>query len=200
MPNPVQSVTGTPWQSATGLRSWRRHCAWVLLWAGLGGGMFGLVRAADPRQYAIKVGILYHLPAYIQWPPAGAQSQTTFTLGILGENHFGDTLADLAGKTVNGQRLIVKQLTGLEEVPACQAVFISSSEKRRLAEILDRLKQLPVLTIGEASGFARAGGMVNLVEDRNRVRMEVNPAAAGRAGLVFSSQLLKLKLVSRVGS
>jgi hypothetical protein len=44
-------------------------------------------------------------------------------------------------------------------------------------------------------GFAELGGIVNLVSAQNRVAMEINRKAAGRARLSISSQLLKLSRV-----
>ena len=48
----------------------------------------------------------------------------------------------------------------------------------------------PVLTVGEADRFARRGGMIGFFFEDNRVRLEVNRAAAERAGLRVSSKLL----------
>ena len=44
--------------------------------------------------------------------------------------------------------------------------------------------------MGEADRFARRGGMIGFFFEDNRVRLEVNRAAAERAGLRVSSKLL----------
>jgi hypothetical protein len=59
-----------------------------------------------------------------------------------------------------------------------------------LPEILQRLQGASVLTVGEADRFARRGGMIGFVLEDNRVRLEVNRAAAEKAGLQLSSKLL----------
>ena len=51
-------------------------------------------------------------------------------------------------------------------------------------------RHAPVLTVGEADRFARRGGMIGFFFEDNRVRLEVNRAAAERAGLRVSSKLL----------
>jgi hypothetical protein len=54
------------------------------------------------------------------------------------------------------------------------------------------LGSLPVLTVGDVSEFAQAGGMIGMRIEDNRVRFDVNLAAAQRAGLTLNSQMLKL--------
>jgi hypothetical protein len=47
-----------------------------------------------------------------------------------------------------------------------------------------------VVVAGDAAGFARHGGTIGLVVEDERVRIEVNPQAAGAAGVRISSRLL----------
>ena len=46
-------------------------------------------------------------------------------------------------------------------------------------------------------GFTRRGGMIQFVLDGSRVRFEINLAAAQRAGLTLSSELLKVAVAIR---
>ena len=50
----------------------------------------------------------------------------------------------------------------------------------------------PVLTVGETDAFMRAGGVIRFYLDDGRVRFEINPDAAARAGVKVSSKLLNL--------
>ena len=61
-----------------------------------------------------------------------------------------------------------------------------------LGEAIQVLKGAPVLTIGETPGFARNGGIINLILEDNKVRFEVNVQAAKDADLNISSRLLAL--------
>jgi hypothetical protein len=53
------------------------------------------------------------------------------------------------------------------------------------------------LTVGEAEGFAISGGVINFYTQNNKLRFEINPDAAERAGLRISSQLLRLSRVTQ---
>ncbi len=74
----------------------------------------------------------------------------------------------------------------------CHVLFISDSAQKEFAQILSVLKTLPILTIGDAPGFAELGGIINLIQIGDQLRFEINTAAAARCGLTISSQLLKL--------
>ena len=122
-------------------------------------------------------------------------NQPVIQIGLLGQIPFPEALEVLDGKTVQGRKLVVKRLADLSAAADCQVLFIGASEKSRLSEIIAELKDRPVLTVSEVDGFAERGGMVNLVSGQNRVGMEINREAAGRARLSISSQLLKLAKV-----
>jgi hypothetical protein len=69
---------------------------------------------------------------------------------------------------------------------------MGSSEKKRLAEILARIKALPSLTVGETDHFAQQGGVIGFIKREGKVRLEINLEAARQAGLQLSSKLLSV--------
>jgi hypothetical protein len=62
--------------------------------------------------------------------------------------------------------------------------------------VVDSVKWLPILTIGDAPGFAKRGGIINFTLEENRVRFEVNVEAAKNAVLTISSRLLALAKIT----
>jgi len=101
----------------------------------------------------------------------------------------------LHGKVVAGRTVIVERTGDLASARHCQMVFVSSSEKQRVTEILDGLKGANALVVGETEGFAAAGGTVQFNLEENHVRFAINTDAAERAGLKVSSKLLSLARV-----
>jgi hypothetical protein len=151
-----------------------------------------LAQGTSSREYQIKAAYLYNFIKYIDWP----SSKDTITIGIFGENPFGSALAPLNGKTAKGRRVVIKQLDSLRDADNCQVIFVSSSEKQRLRDIFENATAEHVLTVGEVEGFAQSGGIINFIEENNKVHFEINAEAARRTGLTISSELLKLaKLV-----
>lgn len=171
--------------------------ALILMWAT---GLLGLLLACPPRPataqynpYAVKAACLYNFIKFVEWPErAFPEGSTSLIIGVLGENPFGTTLNALNGKVVKGKSLIVRQVATVREAQNCQMLFISSSERARLPQILDALQSASVLTVGEMGGFTKSGGMINFTEQGNNLAFEINQGAALRARLTISSQLLKL--------
>lgn len=145
-------------------------------------------------EYLIKAGFIYNFANLVQWPSnAFAQADSPIVIGILGEDPFGTVLDRvLAGKKVNGRVFLVKRLKSIPDLKECHIVFVSSSEMTHLVEAIHLVKGMPILTIGEIPGFAKLGGIINLVLEDNKVHFEVNVEAAKEADLNISSRLLAL--------
>ncbi|HEX9943461.1 MAG TPA: YfiR family protein [Thermoanaerobaculia bacterium] len=163
----------------------------------LAGGLAAATAAAQPlatSEYAVKAAFLYNFARFVEWPATAFRGpRDPMTFCVLGEDPFGGELDQMiSGKTVMGRQIVVRrvaQLAGLEE---CRILFVSSSERPRLAQVLAAVGDRAVLTVGEEESFVRAGGIIGFVIRQNRVRFQVDRGAAARAGLAISSQLLEL--------
>ncbi len=155
-----------------------------------------------PTDYQVKAAYLYNFGKFIQWPGiAGTDAEKPFDLCVLGQDPFGNTLdSTVSGETINGKNIGVRRISKPEEASSCRIVFISSSEDSRLRIILAALDKTPVLTVSDLPDFSRRGGMIQFLLEQNKVRFEVNLPAAQRAGLMLSSQLLKVATVVRKNS
>jgi hypothetical protein len=141
-----------------------------------------------PNEYRAAAVVL--LAKYVDWPAAALPS-ATITIGVLGKDPFGGALDRLSGKLVKGRRLVIRHLADLGELGNVQVLFISSSERERLPEILGAVRDSSVLTIAEIKRFAESGGIIGVRTQSNRLRFTINPAAAARARLRISSELLE---------
>lgn len=148
-------------------------------------------------EYLIKAGFIYNFAQLVQWPSATfAQTDSPIVIGILGTDPFGATIDRvIENKKLDGRNVIVKRLKWgkeLKDLKDCNILFVSSSEKEHLSDVINTVKWLPILTIGETAGFASRGGIINLTLEGNKVRFEVNVEAAKQANLNISSRLLAL--------
>ncbi len=148
----------------------------------------------------VKAAYLFNFGKFIKWPPASNSAGSAFTICILGRDPFGPVLdATVSGERINGKNASVRRIDSVRQVQSCQILFISSSEESRLKTLLPELNP-GVLTVSDVPHFLDRGGMVQFVLDGNRVRFEVNLAAAEKAGLTLSSELLKVATNVRKGS
>jgi hypothetical protein len=147
-----------------------------------------------PSEYRVKAAFLYSFTKFVEWPPSSASNaKDPANVCVLGENPFGGGLREiLAGKTFNGRQFAVKELTGTEEARGCLILFIGSPERKRVKPMLQGLERASVLTIGDTQGFAEDGCVIDFMLEDDKLRFEINTAAADRARLKISSKLLSL--------
>ncbi len=140
----------------------------------------------------IKAAFLFNFTKFVEWPPeAFATPDSPIILGVIGENSVTGLLTQTAaGKTVNGRTVVVRAVSGSQEYRACHVLFVSASEQKHMAHILEEIKETPVLVVGEMTGFAEAGGGINFVVEGNKVRLEINLDAAARAHLKISAKVI----------
>jgi hypothetical protein len=150
--------------------------------------------AQSVSEYQVKAAYLYNFAKFIQWPPeAFASDQAPLFLCIVGEDPFGQPLDGIAqGKIINGHTLMIRRTTNLDDLKSCQIVFIGSGDKKRLSELLRRLKGSSALAVGESRDFTGMGGGIQFYLENDRIRFSINVDALQRAHLTASSKLLAL--------
>lgn len=145
-------------------------------------------------EYELKAAILYNLSRFVEWPPSVyADSQAPTVLCVLGQDPFGDSLETLGQKhDASGRTVSIRRLKNEDGIRECQMLYISTSQRKAVSQILSRLKGLSVLTVGEMSHFAAQGGIIQFTLEDKQVRFEINLDAASRTDLKISSRLLML--------
>jgi hypothetical protein len=170
--------------------------AHVITWSvglGLWCGVCPVGRAEGSLpEYQVKALFLLNFAKYVDWPPnAFAGSNTPITIGLYGETKLGEALKNVvANKSGGGRTIIIRQFESTDDSSQCHILFISDSESTRMRGILDKASALPILTVGEDAAFAQNGGIINFVLKNGNVRLEIDLAAAKKAGLTISSRLL----------
>jgi hypothetical protein len=158
-------------------------------------------QAPKPTEYEVEAAYLSNFGRFVEWPArvgAGQTNNDPFYVCVLGQDPFGSLLdGALRGETIGGGPMVAKRISGPEDAAGCRILFVSSSRDSQLNAILTALGTSNILTVGEMPGFTRRGGMIQFVLDGNRVRFEINLAAAQRAGLTLSSELLKVAVAVR---
>ncbi len=156
----------------------------------------GRVAAQDsgPTEYQLKAAFLFNFAKFIDWPPSSFTSpQAPFAICIFGNDPFGQAIdSTLKGQSIRGRVVTIQRVHDPSQLRHCQMAFIGSSEEHHLPEILQSVRGVSVLLVGEAPGFAARGGAIQFQMEDNRVRFSINPDAAKRAGLRVSSKLLSL--------
>ncbi|MHC4074831.1 MAG: YfiR family protein [Planctomycetota bacterium] len=197
---------------------------WLLLLAGGRSACWASVTYASDTgkrqatEYEIKAVYLYNFLLFVHWPDeqssstgAGSSrgsaaevksadgrsdSEQVLTIGIVGDDPFGDAFAQVEGKLIKSKQktLIIKRFGRYRkelDLYQCQLLFISPSERDNYKTILESLNGCAMLTVADNKGFLECGGMINLVKIEKKIRWEINQRPVRKAGLRLSSQLLR---------
>jgi hypothetical protein len=142
-----------------------------------------------------KAKYLGLFPDYISWPLVIAEGES-FNLCLLGKDTFKGFLQSIyRKKLIKTKPVKIHYLDNLEQMPNCHLLFISISERKSIPEILDFLKDKPILTISETRGFAEKKGIIQFYMKAQKVSFKINNQAAIRHGLKINSKLLAIAKV-----
>jgi YfiR/HmsC-like len=158
--------------------------------------VFSQEHQGTAAEYQTKATFLTTFPTFIDWPDDAFSSlQAPLVICVRGDFTFGTSLAERArGETPHGRRMDVRWVHKDQDLRACHIAFISRSEFKRYAEILQALEGAHTLTVGETPNFLEAGGILAFVFRGESLRFEINLASATAAQLRISSHLLALAI------
>jgi hypothetical protein len=151
------------------------------------------VEAQASGEYQVKAAFLYNFLKFVDWPAQSfANDSSPFIIGVVGNDRFNSAIDHaISGKTANGRQIVAKRFPSFRTVTYCHILFISSSERDNVRQILATAGP-GVLTVSESDGFIQTGGIINFTIVDSKVRFEINQSAAARAGVKISAKLLSL--------
>src|SRR5258708_2722712 len=102
------------------------------------------VGAADkpPGEYELKAAFLYTFAQFTEWPAEAFPSPSApLIIGIVGDDPFGRILDDaIQQEPIHGHPTAIRRLQRGESLTSCHVVFVSSSERRQLPQILAEIR------------------------------------------------------------
>jgi hypothetical protein len=142
-------------------------------------------------EYELKAEFLARFATFIEWP--GPSDARPFVIGVAGHNPFNGYLDKMAAsRKIKGRVVVIRPISEVPQIDGCDVVFISGSEKARLPTLLARTESRPILTVGDTTGYAASGVLINFYTSGETIRFEINESAVERSGLKVSSKLFKL--------
>ena len=141
-----------------------------------------------------KAVFIYNFTKYIQWP--NYDNMETYKIAIIGDSEIIIPLKEIEKKrTVNNKKIKIIHFQDIHDINICHILFISASEKKRLSDILQKVKDNNILTVSDSMGFAHEGVSINFIIVDGKIKFEINNSSIDQAGLQVSSHLLKLAIL-----
>ena len=148
--------------------------------------------AQQASEQAVKAGFIYNFIKFTQWGSSQEGDSRRLMICTTADKPLGGQFAKLAGRTIGARTIETRHSVGTNEWSGCDMLFIAQTDADRADDYLRSLGSAQVLTVGDFTDFAKAGGMIGLYMQNNRVHFDVNLASAQRAGLTLNSQMIKL--------
>ena len=145
----------------------------------------------------VMAAFLFNFARYVEWPEnAFDRADMPVRICLLGSRELGEVVTStVSGKTVGKRKVVVSLASDLGASSGCHIFFVGRGVESPNEEAVAALSGSGVFSVADREGFARAGGIANFLRVDNRIRFEINPNAAKRAGLKVSAKLLRLAKV-----
>jgi hypothetical protein len=145
------------------------------------------------KEYRVKAVFLFNFTQFVEWPAAAfAGPGSPFVIGILGDDPFGTAIDEtIQNEKMGGHPLVVQRYKDLRDLKNCHILFLNGNDPEKVRENLLVINRY-TLTVSDADNFMRAGGIIRLITENNKIRIQINPDAARTAELFISSKLLRV--------
>jgi hypothetical protein len=155
--------------------------------------MRGTVAAQGASAPAMKAAFLYNFAKFADWPVEALAPGQPLALCVVGEAAVADALEQMIKQqVVDGHALTVRTIEADGPIRSCHLLYVGGLDARQSAQVFETLKGAAVLSVGDGERFADAGGVAQLLIERDRMRFAINVTSAQRARIVLSSKLLSL--------
>lgn len=143
-------------------------------------------------EYSLKASFIEKFARFTEWETN--VTGENFVIAVLGRSPFYNELGDMAKKTkINGLPVKVIYLKNIEEANACQLIFICSSERKNIPDIIKFIENKNILLIGDTPGYCEQGVHFNFyLESNNTVHFEINVKALEKSKLKPDMHLLSI--------
>ena len=138
------------------------------------------------RENKIKIAYLFHFSQFTEW----AVKPSVFHYCVYDDERFSELLKEAYRDKMLRESLIEVQLIDNNaNINSCQVIFFPHSAP---LDLLTKISQKSILTIGMQKNFTQLGGIIYLFDDNQKIHFFIDNSAALHAGLKISSQLLIL--------
>ena len=173
---------------------------WLTLTALGAVGLAAPPKALEADEAEERATLVVKLTRLVTWPESAFPSRDApLRIGVLGTHPFGKELDRLArGKLTGSHPLEVKYGNSIAELEGCRLIYVARNHSEPLPALIKAAGSGPILWMGEEEGFAEQGGMVNLLIQDGRPRLQINPTAAATQGIGFAAAMAQARSIERI--
>ncbi len=138
----------------------------------------------------IKAAYILKFIPFMEWNADTPLPVGGVTIGVIGSSHVYAALEEFRNANAKVKINLVS-LSRSDDLTKVHILFVDKALANHLPQLVSKLKNHPVLTIGESDDFVSKGGIIMFVKEAGKVKFEINVNAARLAGLRISARVLK---------
>ena len=169
---------------------------WLMVALTIGNVPTVYAQQAISTENQIKAGYLLHIPSYVRWPSG---EPMRIRICIYGQDPFGafiDEMVQVKPLTRAGIPIVIERLQENDAIDTCSVIYVPTKAMSKRAWALTEPSHA-TLTVSDYNGFINQGGMIELYQENNHVRIAINLNRVKQADLEISAELLKLVNITR---
>lgn len=147
-------------------------------------------QAQETTENVLKAAFIYHFATFTQWPSNVLMEGMPIRACVIGDSAVANALS-ASDRDIDGRELEVTMRT-VQALDGCHLLYVSPLSPNVIEQAIAAADGSPILTISDAEGFARGGGVIELFVERGKMRFRISLASAMGAELELSSRLLSL--------
>ncbi len=142
------------------------------------------------NEYMLKAAFFEKFAHFTEWPTEN--SNQIFNISILGNHSFNNEFENLYQNIeIKGLPVKIHYISKLSELESCEILFIASSERKKLNEIIRVANSKQILTIADTKGFGKQGVIINFYTTiENTIHFEINTKALESSVIKMDIMLL----------
>jgi hypothetical protein len=160
-------------------------------------GAPGAVSAAGDVDFTVPAAVLQaemleRVTRFVDWP-AESESSPAFVIAVLADDDVARELRSLAKtRRFRGKPTEIRSVSAPKAAAGAQVLWIGAVDRKAIPRLLAEAELHGVLTAGDGEGLARQGLVLDFYRAGDRLRFEINEAAARRQALRLPAKLLGL--------
>jgi len=142
---------------------------------------------------ALKAAFLYNFAKFTEWPADALGPGSPLGMCTTDGAVFEQLVKITAGRSIGAHQVAARLVTVDDaSLRECHVLYVSDLNATDSERVLEALKDVPVLTVGDGEAFVKLGGVAGLFVENGQMRFAIRIESAKRARLELSSKLLSL--------
>jgi hypothetical protein len=147
----------------------------------------------DVLAHQVKAAMLYKFLAYVEWPPDTLPTPVSpYVIAVAGADEMAGELRHItANRSVNDRPIIVRNVSGQDDLDGIHLLFVGQGAAARLQEsLLRRVAHQATMTVTESESGLMQDSIINFRPLGDRIGFDVSLIRARERNLRLSARLL----------